>query len=146
MLIKFDVLKQITDVGVVPVVRIADGGQVLDAAEALMEGGITIMEVTMSSTRPFEIIENLRKRYGDGLVVGLGSVLNAKVAAKGIDSGAQFIVSPIFDAGILETARLPNRVYIEGPDAVRILSRSSRPPPSVPDISRISWHPCRISS
>ncbi|MBT5268291.1 MAG: 2-dehydro-3-deoxyphosphogluconate aldolase, partial [Candidatus Marinimicrobia bacterium] len=65
---KQDVLKKITSVGIVPVVRIADGGQVLDAAEALIAGGISIMEVTMSSTRPFEIIQNLKSKYGDKLL------------------------------------------------------------------------------
>ncbi|NQV40802.1 MAG: bifunctional 4-hydroxy-2-oxoglutarate aldolase/2-dehydro-3-deoxy-phosphogluconate aldolase [Candidatus Marinimicrobia bacterium] len=102
---KQDVLNKIMSVGIVPVVRIADGGQVLDAADALIAGGINIMEVTMSSTRPFEIIQNLKARYGDKLLVGLGSVLNEKVAEKGIDAGAQFIVSPIFDDSILKAAQ-----------------------------------------
>ena len=102
---KSDVLNKITSTGIVPVVRIADGGQVVEAAEALIAGGIAIMEVTMSSTRPFEIIQNLKARYGDRLLVGLGSVLNEKVAQRGIDAGAQFIVSPVFDEGVLEMAQ-----------------------------------------
>ena len=102
---KQEVLNKIMNVGIVPVVRIADGGQVLDAADALIAGGISVMEVTMSSTRPFEIIQNLKARYGDKLLVGLGSVLNEKVAEKGIDAGAEFIVSPIFDESVLKAAQ-----------------------------------------
>ncbi len=102
---KQEVLQKIQSIGIVPVVRIADGSQVLDAAEALIAGGISIMEVTMSSTRPFEIIQNLKARYGDKLLVGLGSVLNDQVAKRGIDAGAEFIVSPIFDDSVLKVAQ-----------------------------------------
>ena len=101
-------------VGIVPVVRIRDGGQVVDAAEALMAGGISIMEVTMSSTRPFEIIRNLKARYGDKLLVGLGSVLNQEMAEKGVDAGAEFIVSPIFDERILKVAQKYEKASILG--------------------------------
>ena len=111
---KQDVLNKIMSVGIVPVVRITDGGQVLDAADALIAGGITIMEVTMSSTRPFEIIRNLKAKYGDKLLVGLGSVLNEKVAEKGVDAGAEFIVSPIFDERVLKVAQKYEKASILG--------------------------------
>ncbi|MBC8374615.1 MAG: bifunctional 4-hydroxy-2-oxoglutarate aldolase/2-dehydro-3-deoxy-phosphogluconate aldolase [FCB group bacterium] len=111
---KQDVLNKIMSIGIVPVVRIADGGQVLDAADALIAGGISVMEVTMSSTRPFEIIQNLKARYGDKLLVGLGSVLNEKVAEKGIDAGAEFIVSPIFDELVLKAAQKHEKASILG--------------------------------
>lgn len=111
---KHKTLDRITSVGVVPVVRIADSAQILDAAEALIAGGITIMEVTMSSTRPFETIEKLKARFGETLLIGLGSVLNPETAKRGIDSGAEFIVSPIFDDGVLETAKKYGKVSILG--------------------------------
>ncbi len=102
---KQGVLHKIMEVGIVPVVRIKDGGQVMDAADALIAGGISIMEVTMSSTKPFEIIENLKARYGDKLLVGLGSVLDEDMAEKGVAAGAEFIVSPLFHQGILNVAQ-----------------------------------------
>jgi len=111
---KQEVLNEIMRVGIVPVVRIADGGQVLEAAEALIAGGIAIMEVTMSSTRPFEIIQNLKNMYGDRLLVGLGSVLNEKVAEKGVDAGAEFIVSPVFDERVLKVAQKYEKAAILG--------------------------------
>jgi len=111
---KQEVLQKILSIGIVPVVRIADGSQVLDAAEALIAGGISIMEVTMSSTRPFEIIQNLKARYGDKLLVGLGSVLNDQVAKQGIDAGAEFIVSPIFDDSVLKVAQKHEKASILG--------------------------------
>ena len=66
---KQDVLNKIMSVGIVPVVRMSDGAKVLDAAGALIEGGIPIMEVTMSSPRPFEIIQNLKVRFGENILV-----------------------------------------------------------------------------
>lgn len=111
---KNEVLDKLIAIGIVPVVRITKGSQVMEAAEALMAGGISIMEVTMSSTRPFEIIQNLKKTYGDQILVGLGSVLNPRVAQKGIDAGAEFIVSPIFDEGVLEIAHSHDKPAILG--------------------------------
>jgi len=102
---KKNVLSKIESVGIIPVVRIADGGQFIDAAEALIAGGISIVEVTMSSQNPFDIIQNLKAKYGDKLLVGLGSVLNNRVSEMGIDVGAEFIVSPIFEQSILNMAQ-----------------------------------------
>lgn len=111
---KSSVLQWLTSTGVVPVVRIKDGSRIMDAAEALISGGVNIMEVTMSSTKPFEVIDRLKSKYGDKLMVGLGSVLKAETAIQGIDAGAEFIVSPVFEQSILDSAQSRDTVTILG--------------------------------
>lgn len=111
---KQDTLDRISSVGVVPVVRIADAAQIIDAADALIAGGVSIMEITMSSTRPFEIIAKLKEKYGDRLLLGLGSILDRETAEKGVDAGAEFLVSPIFKDEILEIAKKHGKLSVLG--------------------------------
>lgn len=111
---KQETFNSIVSVGIVPVVRIADGDQIMDAADALIEGGIAIMEVTMSSTRPFETIRRLKLKYGEKLLVGLGSVLNKETAEKGVAAGAEFLVSPIFKQEVLEAAQKHGKLSVLG--------------------------------
>ncbi len=87
--------------GVVPVVRLPDLAHAVDLAQALLDGGVTAFELTMTSPGALESLSLLRGKvpaFGEGAaVLGMGSVLNAEMAAEAINRGAQFIVAPILD-------------------------------------------------
>ncbi len=87
--------------GVVPVVRLPDLSRAADMAQALLDGGVTALELTMTSPGALEALALLHQEipaFSDGAaVLGMGSVLNAKMAGSAIDRGAQFIVAPILD-------------------------------------------------
>ena len=88
------VLKRIEEIGVIPVVRAATPDDAVSAAEAIRDGGIPILEITMTVPGAIEVIAELNKRFGDEVLVGAGTVLDPDAARACIDVGAQYIVSP----------------------------------------------------
>ncbi len=88
------VLKRIEEIGVIPVVRAASAEEAIAVAEVIGEGGIPILEITLTVPGAVAVIAKLSKRYGDEVLVGGGTVLDAESARDCIAAGAQFIVSP----------------------------------------------------
>ena len=87
--------------GVVPVVRLPDLAGAVGLAEALLDGGVTAVELTMTSPGALEALSLLRERvagFARGTAaLGMGSVLNRDMAVAAIESGAQFVVAPTLD-------------------------------------------------
>jgi len=107
---KTDVLKKIQDCGVVAVVRAKNGEEARRIAAACIEAGIAGIEITYTVPGASRVIEELAREYGGGeIIVGAGTVLDSETARIAILSGAQYIVSPAFDA---DTVRLCNRYQI----------------------------------
>ena len=98
---KDQVRQQILEVGIVPVIRASSSQKAIAAAEAVLEGGISVVEITMTVPRAKQAIAELSRNRG--LIVGAGTVLNAEAARQCFDAGAHFLVSPGFD---LETVKL----------------------------------------
>src|SRR6476469_6598821 len=99
--------KRITDIGIVPIVRASSTARAKQAVEAICEGGIPIVEVTMTVPGAIELIGELVKTLGKDVLLGAGTVLDAETAQRCIDAGAEFLVSPGFDPG---TVQLANRL------------------------------------
>jgi 2-dehydro-3-deoxyphosphogluconate aldolase/(4S)-4-hydroxy-2-oxoglutarate aldolase len=79
----------------------------MQAAEAVCAGGIPIVEVTMTVPGAIDVIAELARISGNEVLIGAGTVLDAATAQRCLDAGAQFLVSPGFDA---ETVKLANRL------------------------------------
>jgi 2-dehydro-3-deoxyphosphogluconate aldolase / (4S)-4-hydroxy-2-oxoglutarate aldolase len=94
---KADVRQRLIATGIVPVIRAASAQKALLAADALYQGGIPVVEVTLTVPGAETAIESLRKNFGADLLVGAGTVLDVDDARRCLDSGAQFIVSPGLD-------------------------------------------------
>ncbi len=101
---KQEVRVWIERVGIVPVVRASSPEEALFAAQAIAHGGISIVEITMTVPGAVEVIRELVKTTS-GILVGAGTVVNAEAARTCIDAGAQFLVSPGFNAGTVAAAR-----------------------------------------
>jgi 2-dehydro-3-deoxyphosphogluconate aldolase/(4S)-4-hydroxy-2-oxoglutarate aldolase len=102
---KIWVLKRIEEVGVIPVVRAASAEEAIAVAEVISEGGIPILEITLTVPGAIEVIGQLSKRYGDEVLVGAGTVLDAEAARSCIAAGAQFIVSPSLNIATIELCK-----------------------------------------
>jgi len=90
--------------GVVAVLRGVGADQVVEVGEALYDGGVTAMEVTMGGSDSLAALEALAAHFdGDGVVVGAGTVLDSETARQVQLAGASFVVSPTFDEGVVET-------------------------------------------
>jgi len=90
---KQQVRERILEVGIVPVVRAASPRQALLAASAVCEGGIPIVEVTMTVPGAIEVIRELAKEHSAQVLIGAGTVLEVESARRCRDAGAQFLVS-----------------------------------------------------
>src|SRR6266850_231431 len=99
---KAEVLKRIEEVGVIPVVRAASSDEAIAVAEAISEGGIPLLEITMTVPGAVGVIAELRKRYDQKVLVGAGTVLDPDAARACIEAGAQFIVSPSLNLKTIE--------------------------------------------
>jgi 2-dehydro-3-deoxyphosphogluconate aldolase / (4S)-4-hydroxy-2-oxoglutarate aldolase len=104
---KKQVADRIVEIGIVPVVRASSSKLAAQAAEAVCAGGIPIVEITMTVPGAIEVISQLASTAGSQVLVGAGTVLDAEMAQRCIDAGAQFLVSPGFE---IETVKLANRL------------------------------------
>ena len=92
-----EIVRRISEEGIVPVIRAATPDLALRAARAVMAGGISVFEITMTVPDAPEVIRALVRELGDRALVGAGTVLNAAAAHQCIDAGAAFVVSPGLD-------------------------------------------------
>lgn len=108
------VLKQIIDNKIVAIVRGANAEDVVKIAEALYAGGVKIIEITMNSSKPLAVIEEVAGRLGDKMIVGAGTVLDAETAREAILAGAKFILSPIVNIETIKMTKTYGVVNIPG--------------------------------
>jgi len=88
------VIEQILSKKIIAVVRLDDYARAIDVARALVAGGITVLEFTLTGQGAIEAVSATRKAMGDSVCVGVGTVLKAEDADAAIDAGAQFAVTP----------------------------------------------------
>ena len=88
-----DVLRKIAEVGLVPVVRAQSAEEAMKVVDAIREGGVPVLEITMTVPGALGVMEQVARRFPD-VVLGAGTVLDAETARACILAGARFVVSP----------------------------------------------------
>ena len=111
---KQSVRDRITQIGIVPVVRASSPSEARLAAEAVCEGGIPIVEITMTVPGAIDVIRELVKHAASDLLVGAGTVLNVDTARRCLDAGAQFLVSPGFNPHTVDLAGREGKLIMAG--------------------------------
>ncbi len=107
---KEKVITRICDAGIVAVVRAEDSETAMRITDACIEGGVAAIELTFTVPGAHKVIEELAKKYtSDQIILGAGTVMDSETARVAILSGAQYIVSPYFNA---ETVKLCNRYRV----------------------------------
>ena len=91
---KAETIKRIRDTGVIPVVRAKTADEAMRAIDAISEGGISVLEITMTVPGALKLIEQVASRYGKDALVGAGTVLDPETATACVSAGAQFVVTP----------------------------------------------------
>ena len=100
-----NMLERIYEIGLVPVLRASSAQQAIILADAIIAGGVTVLEVTMTVPGAIQVIEQLVQHHGDKLLVGAGTVLDPETARSCMLAGAKFIVSPALDVRTIEICR-----------------------------------------
>src|SRR5213082_3136640 len=111
---KEKVRERILEIGVVPVVRASSAREARMAADAVCEGGIPIVEITMTVPGALDVIRELAKNDASDVLVGAGTVLNAEAARRCLDAGAQFLVSPGLNLEVVKLAGTEGKLMMAG--------------------------------
>jgi 2-dehydro-3-deoxyphosphogluconate aldolase/(4S)-4-hydroxy-2-oxoglutarate aldolase len=103
---KNTIIRRLLDPGVIAILRADSSEHLVAAAEALAAGGLTALEVTMTTPHALPVIGELAARFGGKVLVGVGSVLDPETCRAAILAGAEFVVTPVAKP---EVIRLANR-------------------------------------
>jgi 2-dehydro-3-deoxyphosphogluconate aldolase/(4S)-4-hydroxy-2-oxoglutarate aldolase len=107
-------LRQVLDSGIVAVVRSPDSQQLVEAARALAEGGVSVVEITMTVPDALDVVRQVRRVLGDRLLLGAGTVLDPETARAALLAGAEFLVAPTVNLEVIRLCQRYDRLVIPG--------------------------------
>ncbi|WP_281815285.1 bifunctional 4-hydroxy-2-oxoglutarate aldolase/2-dehydro-3-deoxy-phosphogluconate aldolase [Vallitalea longa] len=107
-------LKQIYDSKIIAIVRGIEKEKGLKVVEALAEGGIRCVEVTFNTNNAVEIIKDIKKEFGNEILIGAGTVLDVENAKRAIDAGAKFVLSPSLHEDVIKYCKQNNVISVPG--------------------------------
>lgn len=105
---------RLREVGIIPIIRAANAEAAVDAAEALLQAGLPIVEITMTVPNAIDAIRAADKRFPGKVLIGAGTVTDAETVRRALDAGAQFIVTPCVIPEVIEAARRANVAVLPG--------------------------------
>ena len=101
-------------VGLIPVLRAKSVTQGRAVVDAMVAGGVTVVEVTMTVPGAIDLIKELQKAYGAQLLLGSGTVTTADQAQATIDAGAEFVVSPSLHPEVIAKTKANKKISCPG--------------------------------
>jgi 2-dehydro-3-deoxyphosphogluconate aldolase/(4S)-4-hydroxy-2-oxoglutarate aldolase len=109
-----EIVEHLKAVGVVPIVRTSGAELAIKAVEAVYEGGINCVEITMTVDGAIRALQAVADRYGDKIILGAGTVLDPETARACILAGAQFFVTPSLNTRTIEMAKRYSKPIFPG--------------------------------
>ncbi len=109
-----EILTRIKESGVIAIMRAESPEALIPAAEAMREGGLEALEVSLTTPGALEVVTQVKSHFGGDIVFGAGTVLDGETAREAISAGAEFIVSPTFDAATVDLCKRSGVVVIPG--------------------------------
>lgn len=101
-------------IGLIPVLRARNTSQALAIVQAMLLGGVTVVEVTMTVPGAIDVIKQLKREYFGELLLGSGTVTTAAEAQATIDAGAEFVVSPSLHPEVISVTKSNGKLSIPG--------------------------------
>ena len=89
----------------IAIIRLDDLSDAIQLSQALLDGGITTLEFTLTNKQANDVIIRVRDHFAARLTVGAGTVLDAEMARDSVSAGAQFLVTPTFAPDVIDVAR-----------------------------------------
>lgn len=96
-----NLIKKISKEKIYPIIRCKDAKSAIDTANALIEGGIKVLEINVENSSLYEAIHEVSKNA----TVAAGGIITAQQADKAVDSGAEIISSPIFQMNMVKISK-----------------------------------------
>src|SRR5947208_5333587 len=107
-------LRRVLDCGVVAVVRSPDGPQLVEVARALADGGIEVVEITMTVPDALEVVRAVRRQLGDRLLLGAGTILDPETARLALLAGAEYLVAPTVNLDVIRLCQRYDKLVMPG--------------------------------
>ncbi len=107
-------MKLIYDTALIPIIRVESADIAFKVADAFLQGGVNIIEVTMSVPGAIDVVKQLLENYGNKVLIGTGTVVDSKMAEEAIKAGSKFIVSPNYSKELIATANKHSIPIIPG--------------------------------
>ncbi len=111
---KRDILNRMIQEGLIPVIRVTSAAEAIDVAHSIKEGGVTLIEITMSVPGAIDVIKDLVRKYREDVIVGAGTVLDPETGRTALMAGAQFIVTPTLNLEVIQLAHRYSAAVIPG--------------------------------
>ena len=111
---RYEKLNEVLESGIVAVIRAPSGELLVDVAEALLAGGITVMEITFTVPNAAQILQQMVDRVGDQALVGAGTVIDSETAQTALSHGAEFLVSPATNLDVIQIAHDADKLVMPG--------------------------------
>jgi 2-dehydro-3-deoxyphosphogluconate aldolase / (4S)-4-hydroxy-2-oxoglutarate aldolase len=109
-----DVVAEMERTGVVAVIRADSSEQLIEVVGALHQGGLTCVEVTMTTPNALSVIQAASAQFKGKCAIGVGTVLDAETARAAILAGAAFVVSPVLDLDTITLCKRYGKVVVPG--------------------------------
>ncbi|MFP5235644.1 MAG: bifunctional 4-hydroxy-2-oxoglutarate aldolase/2-dehydro-3-deoxy-phosphogluconate aldolase [Acidobacteriota bacterium] len=101
-------------VGLIPVLRAKNATQAMAVVDAMIAGGVTVVEVTMTVPGAVDVLRELKAKYGAKLLLGSGTVTTGKDAEATIEAGAEFVVSPSLHPDVVQATKAAGKLSVPG--------------------------------
>ncbi|HVF39955.1 MAG TPA: bifunctional 4-hydroxy-2-oxoglutarate aldolase/2-dehydro-3-deoxy-phosphogluconate aldolase, partial [Gemmatimonadaceae bacterium] len=101
-------------VGIIPVIRAQSADAAVAVAEALLQAGLTVAEITMTVPDAIDAIGAVARRFRGKVLVGAGTVTDAETARRAVDAGAEFIVTPCLVPEVIDAAHRSDVAVLPG--------------------------------
>jgi 2-dehydro-3-deoxyphosphogluconate aldolase/(4S)-4-hydroxy-2-oxoglutarate aldolase len=111
---KSEIMSLLTQSGIIAVVRAQRQDQILPLAEALFDGGLIAVEITLTTPNAIQAIREAKEKLGARVLIGVGTVLDVGACRAAIEAGAEFVVSPILRPELVAVAHSAERPIMLG--------------------------------
>src|ERR1700757_3633455 len=107
-------LQHVLGCGIVAVVRSPDGGQLVEVCRALADGGVTVVEITMTVPNALDVVRQVRRALGDRLLLGAGTILDPETARAALLAGAEYLVAPTVNLDVIRLCQRYDKLVMPG--------------------------------
>lgn len=107
-------LQRVLNLGLVAIIRSPSGDQLVEVAEALVAGGIDVVEVTFTVPDALGVLSAVRKKLGNRILLGAGTILDPETCRAALLAGAEYIVTPTVNPKVIEMCRRYDKVVMPG--------------------------------
>jgi 2-dehydro-3-deoxyphosphogluconate aldolase/(4S)-4-hydroxy-2-oxoglutarate aldolase len=107
-------LRHVLDCGIVAVVRAPDGRQLVEVARALADGGVSVVEITMTVPGALDVVREVRQALGDRLLLGAGTILDPETARAALLAGAEYLVAPTVNLDVIRLCQRYDKLVMPG--------------------------------